>query len=91
MQITVAVGLLITLPVITAGDSVYYITPDDGSGECLTSDDCHTLRYYVNNNSFSHTINASFVLMEGQHQLGTDVTIDRAHNIIYHYGISQSV
>ena len=78
-QITVAV--LITVPVITAGDSVYYITPDDGSGECPTSDNCHTLTHYVDNDSFSHTINATFVLMEGQHQLGTDVTIDSAHNI----------
>ena len=73
--------MLITIPVITAGDSVYYITPDDGSGECPTSDNCYTLTHYVDNDSFSHTINAIFILMEGQHQLGTDVTIDSAHNI----------
>ena len=69
-------AVLVTVPVITVGDSVYYITPDDDSGECPTSDNCHTLKYYVDNNGFSNTINATFVFMEGQHQLGTDVTID---------------
>ena len=73
--------VLVTVVAITTGDSVYYITPDDGSGECPTNDNCHTLTYYVENNSFSHTVNATFVLIKGQHQLGTDATIDSVHNI----------
>ena len=63
---------------VVAEDNIYYVTPDD---ECPINEDCHTLTDYVANNSFSHTINATFVFLEGTYELGTNVTVNQAQNL----------
>ena len=68
----------ITVSVVAAEDNIYYITPDD---ECPINEDCHTLTDYVANNSFSHTINATFVFLKGIYELGTNVTVNEAQNM----------
>ena len=71
----------ITVSVVAAEDNIYYITPNDDSRGCPTNEDCHTLTEYIANNSFSHTINATFVFLEGTYELGTNVTVNEAQNM----------
>ena len=69
------------LHVITA--SVYYVTPDDQSyinNDCPIDHECHTLQYYLLNNSKYFTSNTQLHFLQGSFNINADIVMDSLHN-----------
>ena len=70
------------LHVITA-TSVYYVIPDDHShinNDCPIDHECHTLQYYLHNNSKYFTSNAQLHFLQGSFYINADIVIDSLYN-----------
>ena len=70
------------LHVITA-TSVYYVIPDDQphiNNDCPIDHECHTLQYYLLNNSKYFTSNTQLHFLQGSFYINVDIVIDNLHN-----------
>ena len=77
------VFIISLLHVITA-TSVYYVTPDDDqsrvNNDCPIDHECHTLQYYLHNNSKYFTSNTQLHFLQGNFYIIADIVIDSLHN-----------
>ena len=74
--------LISLLHVITA-TSVYYVTPDDQSyinNDCPIDHECHTLQYYLLNNSKYFTSNTKLHFLQGSFYINANIEINFLHN-----------
>ena len=77
------VAVFISLLHVVTATSVYYVTPDDQShinNDCPIDHECHTLQYYLLNNSKYFTSNTQLHFLQGSFYINADVVIDSLHN-----------
>ena len=78
-----SVALFISLLHVITATSVYYVTPDDQShinNDCPIDHECHTLQYYLLNNSKYFTSNTQLHFLQGSFYINADIVIDSLHN-----------
>ena len=77
------VAVFISLLHVITATSVYYVTPDDQShinNDCPIDHECHTLQYYLLNNSKYFTSNTQLHFLQGSFYINADIVIDSLHN-----------
>ena len=78
-----SVVIFISLLHVITATSVYYVTPDDQShinNDCPIDHECHTLQYYLLNNSKYFTSNTQLHFLQGSFNINADIVIDSLHN-----------
>ena len=78
-----SVAVFISLLHVITATSVYYVTPDDQSHinyDCPIDNECHTLQYYLLNNSKYFTSNTQLHFLQGSFYINADIVIDSLHN-----------
>ena len=79
-----ALLVLISLLHLITATSVYYVTPDDDQSDinnhCPIDHECHTLQYYLLNNSKYFTSNTQLHFLQGNFYINADIVIDSLHN-----------
>ena len=78
-----SVAVFISLLHVITATSVYFVTPDDQShinNDCPIDHECHTLQYYLLNNSKYFTSNAQLHFLQGSFYINADIVIDSLHN-----------
>ena len=78
-----SVAVFISLLHVITATSVYYVTPDDQShinNDCPIDHECHTLQYYLLNNSKYFTSNTQLHFLQGSFYINADIVIDSLHN-----------
>ena len=78
-----SVVIFISLLHVITATSVYYVTPDNQShinNDCPIDHECHTLQYYLLNNSKYFTSNTQLHFLQGNFNINADIVIDSLHN-----------
>ena len=78
-----SVVIFISLLQLITATSVHFVTPDDQShinNDCPIDHECHTLQYYLLNNSKYVASNTQLHLLQGKHYINVDVVLDSLHN-----------
>ena len=78
-----SVAVFISLLHVITATSVYYVTPDDQShinNDRPIDHECHTLQYYLLNNSKYFTSNTQLHFLQGSFYINADIVIDNLHN-----------
>ena len=78
-----SVVIFISLLHVITATSVYYVTPNDQShinNGCPINHECHTLQYYLLNNSKYFTSNTQLHFLQGSFNINADIVIDSLHN-----------
>ena len=78
-----SVVIIISLLHMITATSVYYVTPDDDqshiNNDCPIDHECHTLQYYLLNNSKYFTSNTRLHFLQGNFYINADIVIDSLH------------
>ena len=78
-----SVAVFISLLHVITATSVYYVTLDDQShinNDCPIDHECHTLQYYLLNDSKYFTSNTQLHFLQGSFYINADIVIDSLHN-----------
>lgn len=78
-----SVVIFISLLHVITATSVYYVTPDDQShinNDCPIDHECHTLQYYLLNNSKYFASNTQLHFLQGSFHINADIVIDSLYN-----------